>query len=223
MASLTPKINPTDYADTKVEGAIDFNPRLNKVYFVIKRDGSLVTISIDSPPLEDGEIYANDIEFNYFRNRETSLEDYDYYDVLEMKARESSHDVYYGKYIPRTDYMEKTFSASESATVLVFRNQQIKQFYTEIDVRIIDSNGNIIEPTNVAVVDEYCTVTIPITASDGKCRVYFYNPIDSSSKVLKFNEAYTTGSEDLMPMNYMQWLELTCKKFIELEMSNDDN
>ena len=227
MASLTPTINPTGINTRNVEGMLKFslNPNISEtVSFTEKVGNSLNTYLIEEPELSNGEIYLNSVNFyENNKHRLTTLEDYEYYDTLDIRVQEQSSPRTYYDDIPRTDYLEKTFTASDSATILTFRNSIIKELYSEIDVKIVDSSGYYLEPVNVSVVDEYCTVTIPITSRDGKCRIYVYNPIDYSDGNLKFNKSYTTGSESLMPMDYRQWLELTCKKFITLVKENDSS
>ena len=80
--------------------------------------------------------------------------------------------------------MEKVFTPSVStSTILVFNSYKIDAVNTEIDVRIIDPNGNFIEPTNVSVAYDMCTVTVPpyLALSNTICRLYIYNPNDFSS------------------------------------------
>ena len=161
-----------------IDGMLKFNTYRKKPQYC---DNNRL-ISISSPTIENNRIILNEIEFDETANAPATDEDTTYFDNLQYSVQFSGGGQgIYTKKIPRTEYLEQKFTPSlTSSTVLVFNCFRIDAVNSEIDVRVIDPNGNFIEPTNVNVANDMCTVTIPpySALSDTICRVYIYNPND---------------------------------------------
>ena len=223
MASLTTKINNTDYSIKFKRGTLSFDTKDGKVYYgtynsYFQHDQNLV---VDSPPLEPNEIYLNNF---YISQSEQQQETY--YDGLTIKVEDyydSNHYIIHP--IPRTYYIEQNFntSLSDSVTVLI-RNSNLK-FWSEISVQILDINNDFVEPYSISIVNGLCSVTVPpyeainssfMDNTACRLRLYFYN-IDEFTNNIEFNEEYEENTTvTLRPMNYILWLKNNCIKFSDL-------
>ena len=184
MASLTPTIKDTSYSTKLIDGMLKFDIEEDKIYFSEKNNSQIRNIIITSPSATPNTIILNETKFNESNSNPIMNEDTVYYDTLEYSIQYQQGSGNFSKKIPRTEYLEKVFTPSVStSTILVFNSYKIDAVNTEIDVRIIDPNGNFIEPTNVSVAYDMCTVTVPpyLALSNTICRLYIYNPNDFNS------------------------------------------
>lgn len=184
MASLTPMINNTFYDTKPIDGALKFNIFKDKIYFNTDDDTIVRKITIVSPPTSLGTIILNDIKFSESNIETRTDSDLLYYDTLNYQIQLDGSTRNMAEIIPRTEYLEKTFYPSTTDyTILTFTNSIISELDSELDIRIVDSNNNFIEPINLSVVDGTCVVTVPpcTTTDEAICRIYIYNPNDFSN------------------------------------------
>ena len=104
MASLTTKINNTDYGIKFKRGTLSFDTKDGKVYYgtynsYSQHDQNLV---VDSPPLEPSEIYLNNFYISQSEQQQGT-----YYDGLTIKVEGYDDNHYIIHPMPRTYYIEQ--------------------------------------------------------------------------------------------------------------------